>query len=87
MEIETNCQALSDFLKNDKLQAHQAHWTEVAMGQRVIVVLQHLGATNKVTNGLSRKWLEHVGRCDGGEDWTVDPGWESSRGIVNVCSC
>ena len=38
---------------------------------------------NKVADGLSRKWSEHVGRCDGGVDWTVDPGWEASRGIVN----
>ena len=38
LEIKTDCQELSDFLQNDKLQVHHAWWKEVMLGQRIVAV-------------------------------------------------
>lgn len=74
VEIETDCQALLDFLKNDKLQAHHAHWKEAVLGQMIVATQHCPGVMNKVANGLSIKWSEHVGGVMGGKTglWTWD---------------
>ena len=82
-EIKTDCQALSDFLQNNKLQAHHARWKEAVVSQRIVVIWHQPGVTNKVADGLSWKWSDHNRQCHDGEDWSIDPGWEASKGIMN----
>ncbi|KIJ47078.1 hypothetical protein M422DRAFT_164361, partial [Sphaerobolus stellatus SS14] len=41
------------------------------------------GRENKVVDGISRKWVGYQGTCNEGEDYDVDPGRESTHGIIN----
>ncbi|QRW08679.1 Retrovirus-related Pol polyprotein from transposon opus [Ceratobasidium sp. AG-Ba] len=83
IELETNCKALADLLGNQKLNST----TSVGENQSSdeIFGVRHLpGVQNTACDALSRVY-EHRPEDKGGhmQDTDVDPGWESSTGVVN----
>ncbi|KIJ44957.1 hypothetical protein M422DRAFT_167568 [Sphaerobolus stellatus SS14] len=64
------------------LQAHHAHWKESILGQKIVDVRHWPGKENKVADGISHRWTGFEGACNDGEDFNVEPGWESMYGGV-----
>ena len=73
VEIETDCQALANFLSNDNLPAVQARRKEAILAHSIVSVRHRSGKSN-FTDGLSRMWAGHQRE---GDDWTVSPDWDS----------
>ncbi|KAG8975217.1 hypothetical protein FRB94_003751 [Tulasnella sp. JGI-2019a] len=83
--LETNCQALRDLLLKVNLSVTHAWWRDAILAAQIVDVWHRPGVENKVPDAISRKWADHEGEIDEGEgqEWTVTPNWEDSKGLVN----
>ncbi|QRV94484.1 Retrovirus-related Pol polyprotein from transposon opus [Ceratobasidium sp. AG-Ba] len=87
IELETDCKALADLLGNDKLNSTHERWRESIIARHIVVVCHRPGNENWVCDALYRMYESRPDDNTGpGADDTVDPGWESAKGLINnVC--
>ncbi|THH13172.1 hypothetical protein EW146_g7017 [Bondarzewia mesenterica] len=83
IELETDCQALRDFILNTDLNATHARWRDGILGYNIVDVRHIPGRINLVRDGLSRQSENTDRRTGDGSDWSVEPGWETSTGLVH----
>lgn len=87
IELETDCKALSDLLGNNKLNSTHKHWKESVVARNIVAVRHKPGVENRVCDALSRVYKSRPDDDTApGRGASVDPGWESAKGLVNdVC--
>ncbi|KAF8751485.1 retrotransposable element tf2 155 kda protein type 1-like, partial [Rhizoctonia solani] len=84
IEIETDCKALADLLGNNKLNSTHERWRESIIARNIVAVRHKPGVENTVCDRLSRMYEGREGENEGqGREDSVDPGWESTQGLVN----
>jgi reverse transcriptase-like protein len=81
VEVETDCQALRDVLMNDKLSATHARWRDGVLAHNIVDVRHIPGVTN-IADGISRQYENIPKSGTDGNEWDVDPDWESRAGLV-----
>lgn len=82
LHIITDCQALRDILNRDDLSSTYARWKDSVISRNIIDIQHRAGVENQA-DGLSRKWGGGERTVGEGEDWDVEPDWESEKGVVN----
>ncbi|KAG8730926.1 hypothetical protein FRC10_002246 [Ceratobasidium sp. 414] len=87
IELETDCKVLADLLANNKLNSTHKRWWELVIARDIRAVRHKPGVENRVCDSLSRMYESRPEDDSApGRDSTVDPGWESAKGLVNdVC--
>ena len=83
IELKTDCQALRDFLLNDKLNATHARWRDGILAHNIIGVRHVPGKMNVVADGISRWWEGQPKKHGDGSEWTVSEDWEAATGLVH----
>ena len=81
VELEMDCQALRDTLLSDKLTATHARWRDGVLAHNIADV-RHIPGKINIADGVSRQYegLEKAG--GDGSEWSVEPDWEPTEGIV-----
>ena len=86
VEVETDCQALRDILMNDKLSATHARWRDGVLAHNIVDVRHVPGITN-IADGISRQYENMPKTGKNGDEWDVNPDWESGAGLVYGINC
>lgn len=71
VELETDCQALRDFLLNPKLNATHARWLDGVMEHHIVNVQHRPGKGNVAADSLSRMFENIPEEPGHSHDWTV----------------
>ncbi|THH08021.1 hypothetical protein EW146_g9125 [Bondarzewia mesenterica] len=82
IELETDCQALRDFLLNDSLNIHHARWRDGILAHDIRTV-RHRPGTGNPADGPSRMFDSGARSDNDGGEWTVGEDWEASSGLIH----
>lgn len=83
VELETDCIALRDTLMSNKLNSTHARWRDGILAHHITDVRHRPGITNTAADSLSRQFTGTPKRNGDGHQESVNPDWESQRGLVN----
>lgn len=83
IELETDCIALRDTLLSNKLNSTHARWRDGILAHHIVDVRHRPGAMNTAADSLSRQYTGAPKRDDDGHHESVNPDWETQRGLVN----
>jgi hypothetical protein len=82
VEVETDCQALRDFLLSERLSATHVRWLNGILAYQIVEVRHVAGKVNVVADRLSRAREGREQEEGDGSEWTVQEDWEAVTGLV-----
>ncbi|KAG8724335.1 hypothetical protein FRC09_020068 [Ceratobasidium sp. 395] len=82
IEVETDCEALANFIRNKKMSSTHEQWGETIMGHRIVDVRHRPGVENVVCDVLSRQWQYREDEEAEGRETTVELEWEAHGGLL-----